>query len=36
MYFVKFEGMTEQEAKAMVKEAQTLDDEGLYRKFKDE
>lgn len=36
MYFVKFEGMTEQEAKAMVEEAQPKDDVGLYDRYKDE
>ena len=36
MYFVKFEGMTEQEAKAMVEEAQPKDTEGLYYRYKDE
>ena len=36
MYFVKFEGMTEQEAKAMVEEAQPKDTEGLYDRYKDE
>ena len=35
MYFVKFEGMTEQEAKAMVEEAQPKE-EHLYSKYGDE
>lgn len=30
MYFVKFEGMSEEDAKAMVSEAQTLNESGLY------
>ena len=30
MYFVKFEGMSEEEAKAMVEEAQSKEEPGLF------
>lgn len=35
-YFVKFEGMTEEDAKAMVEEAQPKEEPGLYGKFREE
>lgn len=36
LYFVKFEGMTEEDAKKLTEEAQPKEEPGLYGKFKEE